>query len=96
MPPQIYPSLIMGQMCEAKFLIGVLAGVMTILDKEEEREIGGYIADYDLRRVTNINAFALGVKMVSKAKFIWRWYAQGKMNILILTASYIPWVQHAP
>ena len=53
-----------GRMYEAKFLIGVLAGIMTDTDKI------GYIADYPIYGMTaNINAFALGVKMVNpKAK----------------------------
>ena len=58
-----------GRMYEAKFLIGVLAGVMTDTDKI------GYIADYPIYGMTaNINAFALGVKMVNpKAKVYLEW-----------------------
>ena len=57
------------------FSIGVLAGVMTDTNKI------GYIADYPIFGMTaNINAFALGVKMVNpKAKVISGMvHAQGK------------------
>jgi basic membrane lipoprotein Med (substrate-binding protein (PBP1-ABC) superfamily) len=58
-----------GRMFEAKFLIGVLAGIMTDTEKI------GYIADYPIYGMTaNINAFALGVKMVNpKAKVYLEW-----------------------
>lgn len=58
-----------GRMYEAKFLTGVLAGIMTDTDKI------GYIADYPIYGMTaNINAFALGVKMVNpRAKVYLEW-----------------------
>ncbi len=49
-----------ARMYEAKFLAGAIAGVMTKTDKI------GYIANYPIfGMVANINAFALGAKMVN-------------------------------
>lgn len=49
-----------GRLYEAKFLIGVVAGIMAQSDRI------GYIADYPIYgMIANINAFALGVKMVN-------------------------------
>lgn len=58
-----------GRMFEAKLLNGVLAGIMTDTNKI------GYIADYPIAGMTaNINAFAIGVKMVNpKAKVYLEW-----------------------
>lgn len=58
-----------GRMYEAKFLTGVLAGIMTDTNKI------GYIANYPITGMTaNINAFALGVKMVNpRAKVFLEW-----------------------
>lgn len=52
-------------MYEAKFLMGAIAGAMTENDKI------GYLADYPIYGMTaNINAFALGLKMVTPGKDI--------------------------
>ena len=69
-------------MYEAKFLIGVLAGVMTDTNKI------GYIADYPIFGMTaNINAFALGVKMVNpKAKIYLEWSTLKENEHIDLTA----------
>ncbi len=49
-----------GRLYEAKFLVGMLAGIMTRSDAI------GYIADYPIFGTTaSINAFALGVRMVN-------------------------------
>ncbi len=49
-----------GRLHEAKFLIGAVAGIMSPTNKI------GYIADYPIYGViANINAFALGAKMVN-------------------------------
>ena len=58
-----------GRLYEAKFLIGVIAGVMSQSDKV------GYIADYPIYgMIANINAFALGVQMVNpKIKVYLEW-----------------------
>ncbi|MCD8332547.1 MAG: BMP family ABC transporter substrate-binding protein [Clostridiales bacterium] len=54
---------------EAKLLNGVLAGIMTDTDKI------GYIADYPITSMAaNINAFAIGVKMVNpRARVLLEW-----------------------
>ena len=72
-----------GRMYEAKFLIGVLAGVMTDTNKI------GYIADYPIFGMTaNINAFALGVKMVNpKAKIYLEWSTLKENEHIDLTAK---------
>ncbi len=58
-----------GRMYEAKFLTGVIAGIMTDTNKI------GYIADYPINGMTaNINAFAAGVHMVNpRAKVYLEW-----------------------
>ena len=58
-----------GRMYEAKFLTGMIAGALS-----ESDEIG-YIADYPIYGMTaNINAFALGARMVNpRAKVILEW-----------------------
>lgn len=58
-----------GRMYEAKFLIGAVAGIMSQSDKI------GYIADYPIYgMIANINAFALGVKMVNpRIKIYLQW-----------------------
>lgn len=49
-----------ARMYEAKFLMGAIAGAMT------ENDRLGYIADYPLYgAISNINAFALGAKMIN-------------------------------
>lgn len=58
-----------ARMYEAKFLMGAIAGVMT------ENDRLAYIADYPIRgSIANINAFALGAKMVNpRAKVFVEW-----------------------
>lgn len=58
-----------GRMYEAKFLVGAIAGAMSEIDHI------GYIADYPIYGMTaNINAFALGAKMVNpRAKIYLEW-----------------------
>ena len=58
-----------ARLYEAKFLSGMVAGALTETDKI------GYIADYPIFGVTaNINAFAIGAKMVNpKAKVYLKW-----------------------
>lgn len=58
-----------ARMYEAKFLMGAIAGAMSENDKI------GYIADYPIYGMTaNINAFALGAKMVNpRAKIYLEW-----------------------
>lgn len=49
-----------GRLHEAKFLIGAIAGIMS------QSDTIGYIADYPIYgMIANINAFALGAKMVN-------------------------------
>ncbi|HAP21561.1 MAG TPA: BMP family ABC transporter substrate-binding protein [Lachnospiraceae bacterium] len=58
-----------ARMYEAKFLMGAIAGALTENDKV------GYLADYPIYGMTaNINAFALGAKMVNpRAKIYLEW-----------------------
>ncbi len=58
-----------ARMYEAKFLMGAIAGAMASNDKI------GYVADYPIYGMTaNINAFALGAKMVNpRAKIYLEW-----------------------
>ena len=58
-----------ARLYEAKFLVGILAGILTQTDKI------GYVADYPIfGNVANINAFALGVAMVNpRAQVILKW-----------------------
>ena len=67
-----------SRMYEAKFLMGAIAGVMT------ENDRLAYIADYPIRgSIANINAFALGVKMVNpKAKVYVEWASAKGFNRL--------------
>lgn len=54
-----------GRLYEAKFLVGMLAGILTRTDSI------GYIADYPIFGTTAaINAFALGVKMVNPTAWV--------------------------
>ncbi len=57
------------RMYEAKFIIGVIAGTMSGSDKI------GYVADYPIYgMIANINAFALGARMVNpRAKIYLEW-----------------------
>ena len=66
-----------GRMYEAKFLIGAIAGAMSEIDHI------GYIADYPIYGMTaNINAFALGAKMVNpRAKIYLEWSTVKDRNI---------------
>ncbi|MBR6229605.1 MAG: BMP family ABC transporter substrate-binding protein [Eubacterium sp.] len=59
-----------GRLHEAKFLMGVLAGIMA------PNNAIGYIADYPIYGgIANINAFALGARMVNpKIKVYLRWF----------------------
>lgn len=59
-----------GRLYEAKFLLGVIAGIMA-----DTPDIA-YLADYPIAgAIANINAFALGVKMVNpRAKIHLHWY----------------------
>lgn len=74
-----HPSLraYYGRMYEAKFLIGAIAGAMSEIDHI------GYIADYPIYGMTaNINAFALGAKMVNpRAKIYLEWSTVKDRNI---------------
>ncbi len=67
--PHRYIRTYYGRMYEAKFLCGVLAGILCENDKI------GYVADYPVYGMTtNINAFAIGVKMTNpKAKIFLEW-----------------------
>ena len=58
-----------ARMHEAKFLMGAIAGAMT------ENDRLGYLADYPiLGSIANINAFALGAKMINpRAKVYLEW-----------------------
>jgi basic membrane lipoprotein Med (substrate-binding protein (PBP1-ABC) superfamily) len=66
-----------GRLYEAKFLMGALAGIMT-----KSNDIG-YLADYPIAgAIANINAFALGVKMINPdAKIHLHWYAKKDENV---------------
>lgn len=66
-----------ARMYEAKFLMGAIAGAMS-----ENGKIG-YIADYPIYGMTaNINAFALGAKMVNpRAKIYLEWSTLKDHNI---------------
>ncbi len=58
-----------ARMHEAKFLMGAIAGALT------ENDRLGYIADYPIQgAIANINAFALGAKMINpRAKVYLEW-----------------------
>ncbi len=66
-----------ARMYEAKFLIGAIAGGMT------ENDRLGYIADYPIYgTVANVNAFALGAKMVNpRAKVYVEWTSKKNVDI---------------
>ena len=66
-----------ARMHEAKFLMGALAGALTTNDKL------AYVGDYPIYgSIANINAFAIGAKMVNpRAKVYLEW---SSMKILIL------------
>lgn len=55
-----------ARMHEAKFLMGAIAGAMT------ENDRLGYLADYPLQgSIANINAFALGAKMINPRAMVY-------------------------
>lgn len=66
-----------ARMYEAKFLMGAIAGAMSANGKI------GYVADYPIYGMTaNINAFALGAKMVNpRAKVYLEWSTLKDQNI---------------
>lgn len=66
-----------ARMYEAKFLIGAIAGAMA------ENSRIGYMADYPIYgTVSNVNAFALGAKMVNpRAKVYVEWTAKKNVDI---------------
>ncbi len=66
-----------ARMYEAKFLMGAVAGAMA------SNDCIGYIADYPIYGMTaNINAFALGAKMVNpRAKIYLEWSTLKDQNI---------------
>ena len=66
-----------ARMYEAKFLMGAIAGAMAANDKI------GYVADYPIYGMTaNINAFALGAKMVNpRAKIYLEWSTMKGINL---------------
>lgn len=78
-----------GRMYEAKFLIGIVAGIMSQSNKI------GYIADYPIYgMIANINAFALGVKMVNPRMKIYLQWSKlkpelAKNNIEDISVSFI-------
>lgn len=78
-----------GRLYEAKFLIGAIAGIMSHSDKI------GYIADYPIYgSIANINAFALGVKMVNpRIKIYLEWSKlkpeSSKKNIEDIDISFV-------
>lgn len=66
-----------GRLYEAKFLMGVIAGIMT-----RSNDIG-YLADYPISgAIANINAFAIGARMVNpNAKIHLHWYTKKEINV---------------
>lgn len=66
-----------SRMYEAKFLMGAIAGAMA------ENNRLTYIADYPIYgSIANINAFALGAKMINpRAKVFLEWTAKKEMDI---------------
>lgn len=83
--PHKYIRTYYGRMYEAKFLNGMLAGIMTTSDKI------GYIADYPIYGMTaNINAFALGVRMVNpRAKIYLEWSTAQENQGVNLTDKFL-------
>ncbi|MDD7454233.1 MAG: BMP family ABC transporter substrate-binding protein, partial [Blautia obeum] len=67
-----------ARMHEAKFLMGAIAGAMT------ENDRLGYLADYPiLGSIANINAFALGAKMINpRAKVYLEWTSKKGLNAM--------------
>lgn len=67
-----------SRMHEAKFLMGAIAGAMATNDRLY------YIADYPIYgTIANINAFALGAKMINpRAKVYLEWSAKKEVDIL--------------
>lgn len=67
-----------ARMHEAKFLMGAIAGAMT------ENDRLGYLADYPiLGSIANINAFALGAKMINpRAKVYLEWTSKKGINAM--------------
>ncbi len=64
-----------ARMHEAKFLMGAIAGAMT------ENDRLGYIADYPiLGSIANINAFALGAKMINPRAVVYLEWSKLKDN----------------
>lgn len=66
-----------GRLYEAKFLMGIIAGIMT-----KSKNIG-YLADYPISgAIANINAFALGAKMVNPEVVVHlHWYTKKEINV---------------
>lgn len=66
-----------GRMYEAKFLCGLIAGIMTVKNRIV------YVADYPISgMIANINAFARGVQLVNpKAEVYLRWSTQKDMDL---------------
>lgn len=67
-----------ARMHEAKFLMGAIAGAMT------ENDRLGYLADYPiLGSIANINAFALGAKMINpRAEVYLEWTSKKGVNAM--------------
>lgn len=79
------------RMYEAKFIIGVIAGAMADSDKI------GYVADYPIYgMIANINAFALGAKMVNpRARIYLEWSTiKGNNPIQKLHASGVSYISN--
>ena len=66
-----------ARMHEAKFLMGAIAGAMA------ENDRLAYLADYPIYgTIANINAFALGAKMINpRAKVYLEWYSKKDLNL---------------
>ncbi|MCD8021709.1 MAG: BMP family ABC transporter substrate-binding protein, partial [Lachnospiraceae bacterium] len=75
-----------ARMHEAKFLMGAIAGAMA----ENTRLV--YLADYPLfGTISNINAFALGAKMINpRAKVYLEWYSRKDADINDMIESLNP------
>ena len=72
-----------GRLYEAKFLVGMIAGILTRTDHI------GYIADFPIYGATaSINAFALGVRMVNPSATVHlAWSAEKNCDISALFAA---------
>lgn len=79
-----------SRMYEAKFLTGIVAGALCDNDKI------GYIADYPIYgMVANINAFALGAKMINpRAKIYLHWSKVKNKNTDFLQTSGVSFVSN--